>query len=192
MNQYIIPDLHGCADTLRYVVERLIKPGVDDPVYFLGDFINKGPDSRGVIDYVMSMENRGQHVRYVRGNHEQLLLDALEDTDKTGDFISKGGDATLNSFNVDNIIDIPSKYINFIKRLPYYIEIEDFIIVHAGLNFEKDDPFEDKKAMLNIRDYPVISSKIAGKKIIHGHNASSLDQILETLFSDDDDQNLKF
>ncbi len=184
MNQYIVPDIHGCAETLQYVVKELIKPGLEDPVYFLGDFINKGPDSRGVIDFILSMENSGYPVRYIRGNHEQLLLDALEHPGKTGDFISKGGDATLKSFNVADVIDIPAKYINFIKELPYYIELEDFIIVHAGLNFEKEDPYEDKNSMLNIRDFPVIPSKIGGKKIIHGHNASSLDQILGPLFSE--------
>jgi serine/threonine protein phosphatase 1 len=65
--------------------------------------------------------------------------------------------------------DVPVDYIEWMRSLPHYHELEDFVLVHAGLNFKNEDPFEDKRSMLWLRDYVIQPEKIGGRRIIHGH-----------------------
>lgn len=180
-NRYVIPDLHGCLKTLRYVIEEQIKPGREDELFFLGDFINKGPESKGILDYIFYLQNRHPAVYCVRGNHEQVLLDVLHDENKMNNFLDKDGRVTLSSFDVEHPGQIPAKYINFIETLPFYVLTDDYIIVHAGLNTDIADPFSDVDSMLTIREYAVDPVKTGNRKIVHGHNAIQLDKILDTL-----------
>ena len=174
----MFPDLHGCIETFRYTFEKVISPEVSDTIYFTGDFINKGPDSKGVLDYVFNLIEAGFEIKAVRGNHEQLLLNAINDKAAVQDFILKGGLDTLESFNVDKVDDIPERYIDFINTLPFYIELEDFFIVHAGFNYLSPDIFSDWDSMLHIRDFVVDPGKTHYKTIIHGHLATPLQDIL--------------
>jgi len=177
-NKFVFPDLHGCIETFRYTFEKVICPDESDIIYFTGDFINKGPDSKSVLDYVLQLIKAGYNIQAVRGNHEQLLLNAINDKTAVQDFVIKGGLETLESFNTDTVDEIPDQYIEFIQDLPFYIELEDFIIVHAGFNYSESDPFSDWHSMLNIRDFEVDPEKTKYKTIIHGHYATPLQEIL--------------
>ena len=177
-NKFVFPDLHGCIETFRYTFEKVICPGIDDLIYFTGDFINKGPDSKGVLDYIFFLIEKGYKILAVRGNHEQLLLNAISDETNVQEFILKGGLDTLESFNVNTVDDIPGRYIDYISELPYYIELDDFYIVHAGFNYLSSDPFGDYDSMLHIRDFVVNPEKTKYKTIIHGHYATPLQDIL--------------
>lgn len=177
-NKYVFPDIHGCIETFQYTFEKVICPDKTDIIYFTGDFINKGPDSKGVLDYVLHLIKAGYNIQAVKGNHEQLLLSAIHDKAAVRDFILKGGLETLDSFNASTIDEIPDQYIEFIHNLPFYIELEDFYIVHAGFNFSVSDPFSDRDSMLNIRDFEVDPVKTHYKTIIHGHYATPLQEIL--------------
>ena len=75
----------------------------------------------------------------------------------------------LKSFGVKRPRDIDEKYIEWMRKGKFFIELDDFILVHAGMNFNLDDPFEDTQSMLWVRDFKVNPRKIGGKKIIHGH-----------------------
>ena len=88
----MIPDIHGCYITLRYVVDTILKPDRKDGIFFLGDFINKGPDSKKVLDYVMKLKKQGLDIHTIMGNHEKLLLNAINNPDRYDEFINKGGD----------------------------------------------------------------------------------------------------
>ncbi|NOY49238.1 MAG: serine/threonine protein phosphatase [Chlorobi bacterium] len=180
--KWVIPDIHGCALTLKYLIESQIKPNKNDEIYFVGDYIDRGPDSKGVMDYIMAMEENDYNITCLMGNHEDYCIRAWEeDTNRKGflgirpkgriqkEWEKFGGVQTLESFETDRPRDIPEKYINWMKKLKYYVELDDYIIVHAGLNFGNDDPFEDKRAMIWARDYKIIPEKIGNKKIIHGH-----------------------
>jgi serine/threonine protein phosphatase 1 len=180
--RWVIPDIHGCAKTLKYLIELQIKPNKNDEIYFVGDYIDRGPDSKGVIDYIMAMEENQFNVNCLMGNHEDYCIRAWDEDQKNKGFLgirSKGktqkewerygGKQTMNSFDADRPKDIPEKYINWMRKLKYYVELEDFIIVHAGLNFNNEDPFEDKRAMIWARDFKIIPEKIGNKRIIHGH-----------------------
>ncbi len=187
--KWIIPDLHGCNKTLRTLVEEKIKPEKSDLIYFLGDYIDRGSDSKGVIDYIMSLEAQGFAVKPIKGNHEEYFLIALdkENEIKTKYFFFKdenpylrewlahGGAITMKSFGVKKFTQIPQKYVEWILKLPnYYIE-EKYVIVHAGLNFSLKDPFEDIHTMLWVRSFEAKPEKIGNRKVIHGHVPVSIE-----------------
>ncbi len=187
-NQWVIPDIHGCLKTLRALIEDLIKPDKTDRIYFLGDYIDRGPDSKGVIDYLMKKKSEGFDFKFLLGNHEESLLKSYENEPlKTGLFVKKnqfkrnwfqyGGDRTVESFGVKNLNDIPQKYIDWLRGLDYCFETKDYIFVHAGLNFQIDNPFEDKHAMLWVRDFDVDAEKINQRTIVHGHVSVNLEFI---------------
>lgn len=184
-NRYVLPDIHGCLKTLKYTIENHLKLGRNDELYFLGDFINKGPDSKGVLDFVMTLMQNDIKVYSVRGNHEQLLLDAFEDEEKNELFKTRGGKETLDSFQVQHVQDIPEVYIEYISALPYFIELKDFVIVHAGFDFSLNDPFSDPESMLTIRNFSVQPASFNYRKVIHGHNAINLQEIFRNVIETD-------
>jgi len=187
--KWIIPDLHGCIKTLRYLVEEKIRLEKTDTVYFLGDYIDRGPDSKGVIDYVMSLETSGFNVKPLKGNHEEYLLLALEKEQNLkqrffffkeknrlfAEWIHHGGRITMKSFDVKDFTRIPGKYIEWMRKLPSFYIGDNYVIVHAGLNFSLKDPFEDVHAMLWARSFEAKPEKIGNRRVIHGHVPVSLD-----------------
>ena len=176
-NRWVIPDVHGHLATLKSMVEDRIALTKDDSLYFLGDYIDRGPDSKGVIDYIINLQESGYDVNYIRGNHEDYCIRAWEDDQKRflfrgpieKDWRKNGGNRTLESFGAKRPRDISKFYIDWMKGAKYFIKLEDYILVHAGMNFKIDNPFEDTRSMMWIRDFRVDKNKIAGKKIIHGH-----------------------
>ncbi len=189
-NRWVIPDIHACSKTLKQLIEVQIKPQKGDCLYFLGDYIDRGPDSKGVIDYLISLKDRDFESHFLMGNHEDYLLKALEqepDPKKLFSFRKKnrqkeawfahGGETCMKSFGEENLNNIPSNYIDWIKSLKHYILLDDFVLVHAGLNFENEDPFEDKINMLWTRDFKIKPSKINHRTIVHGHVPVHIDFI---------------
>ncbi|MBU2553014.1 MAG: metallophosphoesterase, partial [Bacteroidetes bacterium] len=181
---------HGCVRTLKFLIEQQIKPEVGDELFFLGDYIDRGPDSKGVIDYIMGLQEAGHNLKLLMGNHEDYCIRAYEEDQKNKGFMgfrsktkiqkeweTYGGKEALESFKVDSPRDIPQKYIDWMRKLQYYALTDDFVIVHAGLNFKEDDPFSDTRSMLWIRDYQVDKSKIRGRRVIHGHVPVNLEFI---------------
>lgn len=180
--RWVIPDIHGCVKTLRTLIEEQIRPTKYDEIYFLGDYIDRGPDPKGVIDYVRTLQREEYTITALMGNHEEFVLE-LYDAEirsknrwffnyahqKRRAWKAIGGKETLKSFGILTLRDLPYDYIEWMGTLEYFIELDDFILVHAGLNFDINDPFEDKKTMLWTREYTVDPSKIGNKRIIHGH-----------------------
>lgn len=177
MKRYVITDIHGCARTFRSLLGKLrLRP--EDHLYLLGDYIDRGPDSKGVLDLIMELSAEGYYVYPLRGNHEQFLLDSISDRYVFDNWAGyNGGHATLKSFGVALVREIPEKYLSFLAALPYYITLDDYYLVHAGFNFDLPDPFGDREAMLFIRDFPVSEKDLGGRKILHGHTPTPLDVI---------------
>ena len=172
-----IGDIHGCYKTLKNLLEEQLKITPEDHIYFVGDFIDRGPCSREVIDYLIDLQWQNFQIFPLRGNHEEMFLKAIEDEKYIHAWYNNGAEETLKSFDVpesllfeyDGIKLIPEKYLRFISSLPYYFKLEDYIIVHAGINFQRDDIFEDKEAMVWQREGLYDKDKAEGKKVIHGH-----------------------
>jgi len=187
---WVIPDIHGCAKTLQALVEDLIQPSKHDWLYFLGDYIDRGPSSKEVIDYIVYLQKEQYNIRTLMGNHEDFLLKALEEESnlksilglkqknrKKEEWFYHGGTDTMKSFKLANLKDFPVEYLEWMKNLEYYIELDNFFLVHAGFNFKLENPFEDKSSMLWIREYDIDNEKTGNKRIVHGHVPVSLEFI---------------
>jgi len=173
----VIPDIHGCCSTLKLLLEDCVHITKEDSLFFLGDYIDRGPDGKTVIDYIMNLQNEGYSIRYIIGNHEDYCLRAYDQDQNRflfksaiqKEWESHGGKATLNSFGVRRPRDIDKKYIDWMRKAEYFIELDRYILVHAGMNFNIPNPFDDIRSMMWIRDFKVNSEKIGNKKVIHGH-----------------------
>jgi len=176
--RWIIPDIHGCLKTLQSLLENMLKVSKHDKLYFLGDYIDRGPNGKGVIDYLMHLQKEEYEVFFLKGNHEDLCVSAYEADQKKRlfgkpseqkEWEAVGAKATLDSFGVKHPREIPQLYIDWMNACLPYVELEDYILVHAGMNFQIEDPFEDKHSMMWTRKFKVDFNKSHGKKIIHGH-----------------------
>ncbi len=170
---FVIGDVHGCSATLRNMVDEVLQVSLRDHIYLLGDLIDRGPNSKGVLDFIFELRRRGLSVNSVRGNHEEMFLNAGEHHKFLDMWTSNGGLETLESFQADGPGDIPHEYREFLRSLPLYITLENFIIVHAGLNFEPLNPFDDTSAMLWTRSPFVDPQRIRGRRLICGHTPVS-------------------
>lgn len=182
--RFVIGDIHGCAATLRRLVDETLRPAPEDSIYLLGDLIDRGPDSKGVLDFIFELRERGLSVSSVRGNHEEMCLQAGDDHYNLELWAANGGQAALESFQADGPGDIPHRYRDFLASLPLYILLDDFVIIHAGLNFDTPNPFEDTSAMLWTRSPVVNRQRIGGRRLICGHTPVSRTRLETSLDSD--------
>ncbi|MCX6248064.1 MAG: metallophosphoesterase [Bacteroidetes bacterium] len=180
--KWVIPDIHGYLNTLKALIEEQIRPTHQDELYFLGDYIDRGPDSRGVIDYIRTLQKEEYSVTALKGNHEDFVVE-LYDAEmqsknswfrrmvdgKRKAWYATGGKATLKSFGIHHLKEMAPDYISWMRGLEYYVKLDQFILVHAGLNCTIDDPFTDTRSMLWLRDYQILPEKTGNRKIIHGH-----------------------
>ncbi|QNF35408.1 serine/threonine protein phosphatase [Adhaeribacter swui] len=169
MSRFAISDIHGCAKTFRYLVEERLQIKPTDQLFLLGDYIDRGPDSKGVIDFILELRSKGFRVTTLMGNHEAMLLQAPENAQYLSAWLRNGGQAALQSFNAKQVSDIPSVYWNFLKNLEYYKELPDYLLVHAGFNFKVANPFADFESMIWIRNFIVKEKFTQGRRIVHGH-----------------------
>lgn len=175
---FAIGDIHGCAKTLDFLLTSEIKLKKKDHLVFLGDYIDRGPDSKAVTDIILNLIRSGYSIRCLRGNHEQMMLDStLDEYDYDFWISSCGGSATMQSFGVPDFDSLELRYQTFFKNLHYYAEIGKYIFVHAALNFSNEILFEDKQAMLWNRETKIDFQKLNDRYIIHGHTPSSIQKI---------------
>ena len=172
MRRFAISDIHGHLQTLNALLSRLsLKP--EDELYLLGDYIDRGPDSKGVVDRILDLQAEGYNIQCLRGNHEQLFLDAYhtQRSMETDLWMRNGGVETADSYDADAWSDFPKSHIRFFESLPHFIEIPGFILVHAGIDFRKSKPLQDENSLIWIRNwYPYIDREwLKGRIIVHGH-----------------------
>jgi serine/threonine protein phosphatase 1 len=171
MRRFAASDLHGCLHTFRRLVEEKLQLTPADALYLLGDYVNKGPDSRGVLDYLMQLQASGYRVHCLRGNHDHALLAAARHRWSWDWAGLRGRQPTLRSFGVRRAADISRPYLDWLAALPFEIELPDFVLVHAGYNFALP-PAEmrrDHATMLSTKKFVYDPSRLAGKRLLHGH-----------------------
>jgi len=166
---FAIGDIHGCFDPFRELVEDKIKIRKSDKLILLGDYIDRGYQSMEVVDFIISLQERGFDIVPLIGNHESMLLDALDNELYLSNWIMNGGAETLFSFGIDSIKELQQEYIGFFKRLLFYYSIDQFLFVHAGFNDEISDPFGDKNQMIWSRRENYSNPLFKEKIIVHGH-----------------------
>jgi serine/threonine protein phosphatase 1 len=180
--RFVITDIHGCFHTLRHLLEVILRPASNDHVYLLGDYINKGPHSKETVEYLIKIGQQ-PNIHLLRGNHEQVLLDVIDHKASVFDLYDKGGMHTMQSFGLQHPAELPEKYTDFFRQLPYYFELQDFWLVHAGFNFDISNPLQDLNAMLTIRQMTYNERFLQKKRIIHGHIPLKLKTVMKNINS---------
>lgn len=190
---YAIGDIHGQLTMLRDLLEQIrprFTPG-EDRLLFLGDYIDRGEDSKGVIDLLLELRAEIPDTIFLRGNHEQLILDALEgpppaETDQVGyvmfsditiNWIQNGGQETLMSYEVRDWLkwweSIPAEHWEFIKATETEVITETYHFVHAGL-LPEGETWEGADWGLDPRLWirePFLASEVmfGGRIVVFGH-----------------------
>ena len=164
-----IGDIHGCLAQFEALLHALA-PTSDDHIILLGDYVDRGPDSAGVLKRTISL-TRTHHLTCVMGNHEQMMLEARSSHDKYSDWLLNGGDATLKSYAGvrATLRDIPGDHWTFLEGgLRDYVETDSHIFVHA--NAYPDMPMQDQPDyMLRWERFDEIAPHESGKVIVCGH-----------------------
>lgn len=165
MSTFAISDIHGRLTELELLLS-LIECNKTDEVVFLGDYIDRGPSSKQVIDKLIHIKESMPRSRFLKGNHEDMALFSRKDTDAHMFWLKYGGDKTLESYNGE----IPDSHWDFIERLDLYYETNDSIFVHAGLSNELDLKDQDEETLIwNRLSAPI--SHTSNKKIFCGHSS---------------------
>lgn len=170
---FAIGDVHGCADELRLLLNKLPVTS-DSTVVFLGDYVDRGPNSREVIETVLELSQQCQVVPLM-GNHESMFLDFLDDPEgaRAGAFIYNGGSATLASYaNARGEIHIPDSHVRFLRELRLSYESDHYFFVHAGvprIPLKQLNPKRHRAAMLWMRGRFLTTAYEWKKVIVHGH-----------------------
>ncbi|MEX1188650.1 MAG: metallophosphoesterase [Bacteroidia bacterium] len=179
MRQFAISDIHGCSNTFKSLIHDKLKIENGDFLYLIGDLIDRGPDTKGVFDEVFSLREEGIQVITLRGNHEQILLDSLESPEVHDFWMRCGGAEVLESFGVNHANEILQEYIDEVRSTQTILFKENYILVHAGLDFSQLDPLANEEAFLRIRKMEVNYEWLDGRTILHGHTPKALTSILE-------------
>lgn len=190
MRVIAISDIHGCAITFRKLVEEKVQLQSDDLLYILGDYIDRGPDSKGVVDYILSLRQQGFQVRTLMGNHERMLLDGIEDDRSFQDWANAGGAQTMKSYDTTHIEAIMDLHGDFYRQLSLFETHDRYIFVHAGLNTQLVNPFTDETSLLWARNWyrKIDYSWLGNRFIIHGHTPISENAIEHLLLNFENDQ----
>jgi serine/threonine protein phosphatase 1 len=172
-----IGDIHGCLAALRAVVEA-IAPTADDTLVTLGDYVDRGPDSRGVLEYMLELEGKFKVIPLL-GNHEIMMLDSLQNLSVIGPWLEAGGDATVRSYE-GRLQNLPKEHIGFMLRCRTFYETETHFFVHA--NYAADIPLAEQPDYLLFWEHlhlhrppPHENGKIA----IVGHTAQKGAEVLD-------------
>jgi len=178
---FAISDIHGCLNPFHDLIVDVIDLKKDDRLVLLGDYIDRGAQSRQVIDFILDLQKSGFDLKILAGNHEQMMLESWHNPEILPLWYLNNGMITLDSFGVLDVKEVGEEYIRFISELPFYYKEGNILFVHAGFNDFLSDPFSDNHYMIwecrSIYQNPVLSGKI----IIHGHRPKTLEYVKRQL-----------
>jgi len=186
---YAVGDIHGCSALLDLLHEAIVRDAGswlgEKQIVYLGDFVDRGPDSKGVIERLMHGVPEGFRAHHVKGNHDQAALDFLEDPETYRVWRSFGGADTLLSYgvrpplfeSVEQMVEardafetrLPKEHLAFLRELPLMVTIGDYLFVHAGVRPGVPLDKQVEEDLLWIREEFLFSSVTHGKVVVHGH-----------------------
>lgn len=190
---YAVGDIHGRLDLLERLVAKIEafdaeRPAAKTHFIFLGDYVDRGPDSKGVIDYLLSHDWGGNRTAFLHGNHEEFFLRAIEGkADGLQSWLTYGGVECLASYGInigwllnaspDAILDrvratVPKAHRDFLKDMHDSLRFGDYVFVHAGIR--PGIPIEDQSPqdLRWIREAFLDSREDHGAMVVHGHTIS--------------------
>ena len=188
---YAIGDVHGRLDLLDRLLEKIdhdASRGRDQTAVrvFLGDYVDRGPDSAGVLAKLLEIQQHDPHAVFLRGNHEQMLLDFLNDAHCYPQWCQLGGEQTLLSYGVTpplfdenealkNVHEafvraLPKQHLTFLNATKYTHVEGDYLFVHAGIRPHVQLNEQDPRDLMWIRENFLSSSSKFEKMVVHGHS----------------------
>jgi serine/threonine protein phosphatase 1 len=188
---FAIGDIHGRSDLLEALIERLrlhvvSAPAADNVLVFLGDYVDRGPASRAVIERLCGLEKQtGWRCVYIRGNHDQAVLEFLQDPSYYSAWRGYGAAETLLSYGVmpprfENASDfarawadfsskIPAHHVEFLRGSKYFHVEDDYVFVHAGIRPGVALADQSPEDLMWIRENFLSHRKRFEKMVVHGH-----------------------
>jgi serine/threonine protein phosphatase 1 len=172
---YAIGDIHGRLDALERLMEKIAPDLEQDRLVFMGDYIDRGPQSKGVVDYVLRLKNAAppETVICLKGNHEFMFLNFLQGQEREV-FLVNGGLNTLKDYwgqdweGLENLV-LPPDHERFYQELKLYYATPEYIFVHGGLR--PGVPLEDQEEadLLWIRGEFITAMDDFGRLVVFGH-----------------------
>ena len=192
---YAIGDVHGCIDQLEgmfgLIDAEIERDGVEDwRIILLGDYCDRGPDVRGVLDLIMSRQATDPRVIALAGNHDDGFLQFLAEPKPESLFFRYGGMATARSYGValdgDDLrasrnrllAAVPEDHVAFIRNLPLSAEFGDFFFCHAGIRPEVPLNEQRREDLTWMRDAFLGWPKLHPKVVVHGHTPAAAAEIM--------------
>ena len=169
-----IGDIHGCNRRLNRLLDRIGVDPLEDTLIFLGDYLDRGPDARGVIDTLLDLKKSCSNLICLQGNHESMFLNYYLRGQDEELFFCNSGRNTLDSYGLTLAdaragIGFPEHHLNFLVSLPLCHETEEFLFVHAGLRPGIPIAEQSPEDILWIRSEFIDARWDFGKTIVFGH-----------------------
>jgi len=178
---FAISDIHGCFKPFYELVNNTIKLTKSDQLFLLGDYIDRGQNSKEVIDFIIDLNKQGFNVTTLIGNHEVMLLDSYSNRELEPIWMMNNGATTLMSFGTEDIRNIDEQYIEFLNSLEYFKVVGNIIFVHAGFNDQAINPFSDKHSMIWGSRPSYRNPLLSRRTIIHGHRPNMISNLIRQI-----------
>jgi calcineurin-like phosphoesterase family protein len=175
-----IGDVHGCLPALEAILAA-IDPRADDTIVTLGDYVDRGPDSRGVIDRLLALAGQCRLIP-ILGNHEEMLLAVVDRQMPPDDWLRCGGQATVDSYGeaAPGVPALPPAHESFLRRCEPYCETETHLLLHA--NYDPALPLAEQDSTMlrwrSLRD-SVPAAHYSGKTAVLGHTPTRSGEIFD-------------
>lgn len=173
MRTIVIGDVHGCYNELKELISALEENNEYDKnidkIVFLGDYIDRGKDSRLVIEFVRKLQKEHNNVIALMGNHEDMLIDYRDGLNHI--WLYNGYDTTKDSY--EGFDEQFEDDVNWMRSLPLYHEDEHFVYVHAGINPTIKMNKQDKNTLLWVREEFIYDERAYDKTVIFGHTPTA-------------------
>ncbi len=171
---YAIADIHGSLHKLHTLIARCQQHADGRPMtfVFLGDYIDRGPDSCGVIRTVMDLQSRLRAIA-LKGNHEAFALDVIDGNAQPAFWLTQGGAETLQSYGVKRARELPDEHVDWLRSLPLSYDDGRRFFVHAGIDPQKPLDAQSERDLLWIREPFLSDRRDYGRLIVHGHTPLS-------------------
>jgi len=170
---FAIGDIHGCLDKLRRLLALIDVDWAADTVVFMGDYIDRGPSSKEVVDAVLELRGKHERVICLMGNHERMFLHWLDGREEDL-FLANGGRSTLRSYGIapdaaDRESKVPPDHLAFFRSLLPFYETETHLFVHAGVRPGIPMEIQDPHDMIWIRHEFFLADHGLKKTVVFGH-----------------------
>jgi serine/threonine protein phosphatase 1 len=172
---YVVGDIHGCVDELNYLLDA-IGPGPDDTICFLGDYVDRGPSAKGVIERLIRLRSEGPRCIFLKGNHEDMFLAYLGYPGHYADaFLFNGGETTITSYGIQGSRGqaaaerLPPAHLDFLVRLESQARLGDYLCVHAGVRPSQPLTEQSDEDLFWIREDFILSEHPFPVTVLFGH-----------------------